>query len=305
MMARPRGFPWGIVSVAVALAAAGQAGPAARGEDVALRWAFKPGQTLRYEFRQKNEVTIKADGQETRSTSALTIAMTWSVKSVTDGAADLGMVVDRVRVEIQNGPSKILYDSLNADAAPDPAAKPLHDVYRAVVGADYRLRLDARGRVVEAKVPEKVAQAVRGSPFVGVADGGSVLSEEGIKNLLAQVVPPLPEKPAGPGAKWDAAFELPTAPLAMTLTFRYSLDALDATSAVIKAAVTSAITPEPGAPFGVTIKDQSGSARYTFDRKGGRLAGAEVNQTITLALGFMGREIGQSIVVSERFAPTP
>lgn len=265
-----------------------------------LRWAFKAGEVIRYEFLQTNEVKVTVDGKENPSKTDLKIAMTWNVKAVSpEGDAEITLVVDRVQAEIETGGSKILYNSAD-DKSTDPAAQPLRAVYGAAVGTGYGLKVDPRGRIVEAKVPEKVSNAVRGSPFVSVADGGSVLSEEGLKNLFAQVVPSLPDRPVKPGESWQSELKLPTAPLAMTLTFRYKLDALDAASASIKASVASVLMPEPGTPFTVAVKDQSGSATYTFDRKAGKLGASEIKQAIHLTLVFMNREIAQSISVSER-----
>jgi len=285
-----------LVAVFTALVSGGTAGHA----EETLRWTFKPGEAVRYEFHQANEVKVTVDGKENPSKTDLKIAMTWKVKAVTpEGAAEITMVVDRVRAEIETGASKILYNSAD-DKSADPAAQPLRDVYGAAVGSEYGLKVDPRGQVVEAHVPENVTKAVRGSPFVGVADGGSVLSEAGLKNLFAQVVPPLPDRAVKPGEAWKAELKLPTAPLAMTLTFRYKLDALDAASASIKASIASVLMPEPGTPFTVAVKDQSGSATYTFDRKAGKLGASGINQAVQFTLTFMNREIEQSISVSER-----
>src|SRR6185312_1673747 len=93
---------------------------------------------------------------------------------------------DRVRAAIEIGPQKVEYDTKQDKPGGDPASQALEGVYRPAIGQDYTLRLDARGQVTGAKVPEKVAQAIQASPFVAIADGGSVLSEKGLKNLLAQ-----------------------------------------------------------------------------------------------------------------------
>lgn len=283
----------------------GPLAPPAHAQDD-VHWAFKAGETLRYEFHQKNDIRIKSGAQEAVNTTDLTIEMTWAVEAITpEGTAAIALAVTRVRAEIQAGGARVHYDSRDFKPGSEPGAQALHDVYRFAVGARYRLRIDARGRVVEARVPDEVVRAVRGSPFVGVADGGSVLSEAGLKNMLAQVVPALPEAPRQQGREWQAVLMLPTTPLAMTLTFRYRLDALDAATAAIKADVETALTPEPGTPFKVAVKKQSGTASYLFDRKAGRLRESGVRQSITMALGFADNEAEQVVTVDEQFKLIP
>jgi hypothetical protein len=269
-----------------------------------LRWKFQAGQVLRYEFRQKNEIKLKGGAQSSDNTTELTIEMTWTVKDVQDAVAELKLVVDRVLSEIQIGAQKIKYDSREA-AGDDPAAKALSAVYSAAVGQDYALKVDTRGRVVEATVPAKVTEALRGSPFLAAADGGSVLSEKGLKNLFAQVIPPLPEEPVEKNARWTTSLDLPVKPMKMSLTFKDTLAARDDATARFDAEIVTTIEPEPDTPFKVTVKKQSGSRTATLDTKAGRMTGSAIKQTIELGLEFMNREIEQVIALDEQMKLIP
>ena len=283
-------------------------GPTARGgaAEATLRWKLKTGETLRYEFRQKNEIKVKAaGGQGSDNTTELTIDLTWKVKGVNqDGTAEVTLVVDRVRSEIRLGPQTIKYDSKD-QAADDPGARPLKAVYGAAVGVEYTLQIDARGRVVGAKVPAKVTEALLGSPFVATADGGSVLSEKGLMNLFAQLLPVLPEKAVDKGATWSTDLELPVPPMRLSLSYKEDLAAIDDATARVDAAIHTTIKPDPDAPFTVDVKKQSGNRSVTLDTKNGRVTTSTVTQSVELTLGFMNREIEQVISLEEHMKLVP
>ncbi len=283
-------------------------GTSARGSgtEEVLRWKLKAGDTLRYEFRQTCGIKVKlGEGRGSDDSSELTIDLTWKVKHVApDGTAGIALVVDRVRSEARTGSQKIHYDSKDQDAG-DPAARALKLVYGAAVGAESTLKVDARGRVVEAEVPGKVSEALRGSPFLTTADGGSVLSGPGLKNLFAQLFPILPEKAVGKGAAWSSALEVPTPPMRISLTYRDELAALDDSAARVDATINTAIRPDPDSPLKVDVKTQSGTRSVTIDTKTGRVTQSSVKQSMELKLVFLNREVGQVITLDERLRLIP
>lgn len=274
--------------------------------DGPFRWALQPGESLRYEFHQSNEITIKAGGQETASTTDLTFGLTWKVKAVSPaGKTEIVMLVNNVRAEIRSGASKFVYDSRKEKPTEDAAAKPLEQVYTPAVGAEYSLTIDARGRITKAKVPEAVTTALRSSPFMAVADGGSIFTEDGLKNMLGQVLPLLPEREVRKGDTWRSQLTLPTSPLVTTLDIAYRLDSLEPGSASIVATLDSKVAAEPGTPFTVSVKGQSGTASFAIDRNAGRLKSSQINQKIVLGLLYMNRELEQSIKITEQFTLVP
>ena len=241
------------------------------------------------------------------NTTELTIVMTFKVVAVTpDGSAEATLAVDRVHSEIRpkSTGASIRYDSAADPATADAAAKPLRLVYGAAVGATYRLTIDARGRVVAAEVPKAVSEAVRGSAFVGVADGGSVLSEAGLKNLFAQLFP-LPAKPVKAGDVWASERTLPTTPFRgiarLPVHPRRARPGLRHDQGGDRLHDPG----RAGAPFGVEVRSQDGSASYRFDRSAGRLRDSQVEQKIRLNLTFLNRDVAQEIRVSERMARLP
>src|SRR4051812_46090243 len=88
-------------------------------DESTLRWRFQKGDVLKYEFKQKNDLNLKAAGQELKNVSELTFNVRWEVKSVADdGTAKVVMKVERVRAHVKNGPQTIDYDS-NAKGDPE------------------------------------------------------------------------------------------------------------------------------------------------------------------------------------------
>jgi hypothetical protein len=273
-----------------------------KGQARRLAWAFRAGESLRYQFDQKNVIRTRSGGQETVSTNELTFVLDWDVKAVAaDGSAEVAMKVGRVRVNVSTGGMEIRFDS--RDARPGGTStprSPLAAVYSAAVGRVYHLKLDARGRVTEARVPAAVTEAVQGSPFGAIADGGSLLSERGVKNLFAQVFPALPDRAVAKGETWRRLVEVPTSPLGLTLTFRDTVADLGTSSAHIEATIETALKPEAGLPFRVDMVDQSGIATYALDTAAGRITASTIRQEVDLVVVQDGRETGQSVLLELR-----
>ncbi len=270
-----------------------------------LRWKFQTGQTFNYEFSQKNQIKVKTQDNEFASKNDLIVTLTWKVKSVTaDGTADISMEMKRVQAMVEAGPQKLNYDS-QAEKQGEGMTKQFHDVYSVAIGPEFTLKIDARGQVLEAKVPEKVTAALQASPFLGVADGGSFLSDKGLKNVFAQVVPVLPEKPVSKGDTWSSIIELPIQPLKLTLTHKSLLAELDDTTAKITSILETSIKPEADSPLVLEMKKQEGTGTVSVDTKAGRITGSSIIQTINLGLTFNDKKIDQTVSINAQLKLLP
>ncbi len=265
-----------------------------------LKWVFKPGETLRYEFSQNTTSKFVVQGQEISNINDLKIVMTWKVDSVApDGTASIAQTIDHVRAEIQVGPGKIIYDS-KEEKVEGQGAESLSELYGNVIGEPYSLKISAKGKILEATVPQKVSDALKGSPFQVMADGGSVLSPEGVKNMLAQVIPALPEKPVNPNDTWESQLDLPAGQLQMSLATKYNLAGAEGGKATIHSTIDSKIQPRQGAPLKLEVKSQSGKGDFHFSTADGRLNDSTVNQKFELVLNPADRKIEQSIDLTAR-----
>ncbi len=270
-----------------------------------LRWKFQAGQTLNYEFSQKNQIKVKTPDKEFASKNDLIVNVAWKVKNVTpDGTAEIAMEIKRVQADVEAGQEKLKYDS-QAEKQGEGPAKQFHDVYSVAIGPEFTLKIDARGQVLEAKVPEKVTAALQASPFLAVADGGSFLSEKGLKNVFAQVVPVLPEKPVSKGDTWSGTIELPVQPLKLTLTHKNTLAELDDTTAKITTVLETSIKPEADSPLVVEMKKQEGAGTVSVDTKTGRITASSFIQTINLGLSFMDKKIDQTVSINAQLKLLP
>jgi hypothetical protein len=267
-------------------------------EPVSLRWRFHAGDTIRYEFRQKNEIKVKTGNQESVNTTDLTLKLTWRVDSVAeDGTARVSQSLDHVRVTIQPGTQTIRFVSDGEGETTSPEAQALGKVYRAAIAAPASLTIDRRGRVVEARVAESVTRAVRGSPFQAAADSGSLFSGQGLKSLLAQVIPVLPEKSVAQGSRWEQSLDLPSPPLVLTLKDDFTLAKLDEGVATLDARVAAAISTDPVSSVRVDLKKGSGSATFRHDVRAGRQAEASLRQSLEMDMTFGNRNVAEVVTV--------
>ncbi len=132
-----------------------------------------------------------------------------------------------------------------------------------------------------------------------------MLSETGLKALLALVIPVLPETPVAKGARWSSSVELPLQPIKLSSTFKDELRSLDDGNARVVAALETTVHPEPKTPLTVALKKQSGNRDAVLDTKTGRVTASTTQQKLDLTLGFMNREIEQAVVIEIQLTLLP
>lgn len=281
-----------VTCLALGSAASGQEPPS-------LRWSFTPGEELQYEFSQTQKDQTKIEGKELSSTSKLMLDLNWKVKSVEGGVGVITQRLRRARETIKNQTEEITYDS-NEKAVPTNAvAKSLYSVFQPVVETEASLNVNSRGEILQAHVGEKVTEALRESPFRGMADGGSVFSDIGLKNLLSQVFPVLPAKAARQGEAWSNSLDISSPPFKMILTSQYSLAGLEKTSARLDAALDLSVKPVGDAPFTVEVnkKTSKGKGTFTFDPTSGHLVKAEVHHSLDFLIKIDGKEVPRTSII--------
>lgn len=289
-----------VLGLGLALSVAG----GARGE---LEWSWKPGQTLHYRFVQTTRFRTDAGGAAEERAVTLTADLTWEVGSVEDGTAEVVQSLRHVRVEEEKaGAKSVTYDSkAPADAGADGAL--MADLYGPAIAEPATLRIDRRGRIVGASVPRAVTEAIRRAPpqaqIQVLADAGGFLSEPGLKNLLGQVLPSLPERPVGEGAGWEGRLELTTGPFQLMLANRYTLGPTEGGVARIDSTIATDLRPRPGASLKVELRSQSGRGDFRFDTEAGRLASTHVSQKLEIGLESAGRSLGQTIDIEFSMGP--
>jgi hypothetical protein len=280
----------GVLVVLVGMAAPSRAQTRAQAD---LSWKWQKDQELRYEFVQTSTTRLAPQEQNVESPSSLTIGWTWKVAEVSEeGVATVHQTVDYVRGEIRMGPESIRFDS---QATPDANAEPegpgsrelvttLLQLYEKVIGKSYVLTIGPTGVISAVQPPGGLSEALRGSPALTMADSGSVFSADGLKNMLTQVIPPVPGKFVPKGEHWNSSMSLPAGPLVMTIDTSSELTEAESSTATITATIGIAARSREGTNLKVEVKDQSGSGEVRFDTKAGCLVASEVRETFSLAL---------------------
>ncbi len=267
-----------------------------------LRWKFKEGDVLRYSMDQTT-VTSGPDpisGREMKQTLGLIMDMTWTVKSVdASGVASMSQKIDRVRVSGASGGNKFSSDSKEAgDAA--GIAGPLFNM---LVGAEFTSKMNPRGELTEIKLSDKLLATLKGNNEPAGAQGQ--FSEEGLKNMLTQMVIPLPEAGVDVGESWQRKLAVPAGPegqtrqIEQTFTFKgpdpasKGLQTIDFT--------TKADPPKPDPNVPVVLKKESATGRFGFDNAAGRIARSNSTENVEVAFTLEGKEIPSKIETTRVF----
>ncbi len=276
------------LAAAIALVA-----PAARGAEP-LKWAPKPGESLKYTLSQVLDTKISGQGQEFSNKSELELGLTWRVNSVAaDGTIDLALTIDRARTKIVAPGIVLNFDSQDKKTAEAPANQIWSKAYEAILGKPYAIKLSPRGEVVAVKLPDGASTALADSPLAAGADSGSFFSEAGVKNFLAQLLPKLPKDPVDKGSTWDSELTLPSGPVKLLFKTKYTLtDA--APVATIDATLDTTVTAAPEAKITVKVTKQSGSAKFAFDQAAGRLDSSTIKQSAEMTLSDGNAEVAQT-----------
>jgi len=287
----------GLAAASLAALASGQA----RGEE-ALRWKLKPGDVLRFTMAQDTTNSFKrGPGFESSVLMSQVVDLHWKVKSLSDdGEAEVAQAVDRIRFRIDGAgePSAYDFDS-DADAKrpppPDgPIALQLSPLLKALVHAEFTFKTTSRGEIRDVKVPENLMVLVRQANPAG---GGTVFSDEGIKNLVTLVGLPVPETSLRRGESWTRRSKLPLPSLgAMTIDRTFTVEGEDDATGRVRLALASTMAIEPDPAFGVKVKidRQQGKGVFMFDAGLGRLASSHVEEELVMTLSNATQSVGQS-----------
>jgi hypothetical protein len=286
------------VLVAIALCSLGHK---ADGADATLRWSLKRGEKLRYTLTQVANRTIDAAGQKITVKNELTVELTWVVKSVaSNGTIELTQTVDRaISKNVANGQS-LVYDTKDKAGAEILEIQPLAKLYDALIGHPYTLRISPQGEIIDVKVPDALAKALVGSPFAATADSGTFFTPEGVKTVLAQLLPALPKTPVKPGSSWAHELRPRADTLKMVVNTTYKVADL-ASLARIDAKIDTTISAVPGSGVTIKLNKQGGTARFLFDTGAGRLAESTREEAYELVADDPNGEVTHSVKLTGSF----
>ena len=263
----------------------------------ALRWKFKPGETLRYTMVQETIQGMKAMGKDFKTSLNQTVNLHWSVKNVaSDGVAELSQTIDRVRTKVEGPGNSFEYDSQTGKEPEGQIASLLTPMLKALVGAEFTFKMSGRGELSEIKVPQKLVDSLRQAGPAAAA--GGMFSEEGMKNLISQSSLTLAEGPLEKGKNWTQQAKVPVPMLGtMVMDKTYTYDGPSTKEAGVDLILLDTkVTLEPAADSNIAVKitSQKGTGEFTFDPKDGRVVSSRVNDKLQMSLSVMGQELEQT-----------
>lgn len=273
-----------------------------------LRWRLEPGQSLRYRLSHHNTSRIDVDGRAIEQDDTVVFDLTWRVGRLNDdGSMPVMQTVDRVRVDLGSGDDASRYDSESNDAEGELAAA-LREAYIRVVRVPVELALRPDGTIELADATRTGGRSQGGNSNQAV-DAGSVLSPLGVKRLLEQSLPRLPDGPRAVGYKWTTDYDtINGPPLRLAWTVRSTLASLENGVAAIDAEIDTSVDPSRGVAIEVAIDSQSGRAHFEFDLTAGELVRSRGESSLKMTFSSGERSVSQSVNIwtsFERIAGDP
>ncbi len=286
------------IACAFVVCAAGFAHAAPNPEDDSLRYKFKEGDKLTYQTEQLLKMEMNFGGEDVTVEVKLTMEMVMHVGKVDkDGKAAMTYTFNRIRMAVDSPGGKTEVDTKNATDPEDAMGKDLAKVLRLLAETEVKPTIDARGRLSNVKLSEKVVKALKELPAGGAA--GEMFTEEGMAKLIAQGGVILPEKTPTKGASWSNKVETKTGEVTAVANMEYTHQGTtnrgDRKLDKISLKPTTTLEFEENAPIRVAIKSQEGSGTVYFDRKSGRLIETTMTQEFVMEATADGQEIKQKI----------
>jgi len=260
-----------------------------------VRWKFKQGEDLNYVMERQLEGKINLSGAEIEFKLRMVMDTSWKVGEVAkDGSADVGLTVDRMQFSMSSPLGGDLdYDSAKAEEPNSPAWGMLAPMVNGMLGQTIKAKMSPLGKVSDVQLPEKLAEIVGkqagGHRQQGFGIGGNMFSEQGIKELIARAVLPLPEGAPDKEVTWKQTFstEIPgigTQTSDTTLSFdgTEKIDGKELQKISAKTELMFEPAENPRADLEITA--QEGSGVFLFDVAAGRLFKSSGTQLTSMEL---------------------
>jgi hypothetical protein len=249
-----------------------------------LRWKFSSGDEFVARIEQKSEVDSSLGGAApTRMTMESGLELAWKVVAVDEqGAAVISQRFQRLRMKLEMPKSGVIsYDSAS-EAKPAGDAKAIAAAMQPLLDAEIKLTISPRGEITSVEPGEAAQRIVEG--LEGSNPLKTLLSKEGLSNVLRQMVVVLPEGDVQPGEKWPRVASLSTALGKFKQTTTFELLPPDAASPEVSRieSVSHLELEEPAVAKSrpAALKKQQQKGLILFDQAAGRLRSAEVEQEL-------------------------
>jgi hypothetical protein len=271
----------GLVAALYAVPAQGQ---------TALRYAFKEGEKFHCVTEVKTETQMTLGGKDFTTTSTQTFDLTWTVSAVDpDGKVKMAQTLDRIRY-VQDGPQgKSEFDSGKTEEPTDPLGKAVAPLYRAMVGAEFKVTMSPQGETSGVQLPQKVIDALKGMP-------GGKLVRETLQDFNGSGGLRLSKDPVKPGDSWNTKVEMrmePVGKLVMATKYTYEGKGEGDRKHLERIALQPTYTVDvaPGSPEKATLKKQEGKGIAYLDKEKGRLVESSMDLKMELEVSDEGQTV--------------
>jgi hypothetical protein len=243
---------------------------------------------------QKTVTQIKGSGLDLMTELGQTLDTTWKVDSVgADGTAELTQVIDRVRSRVQAPGGAFEFDSMAEKAPEGPIAGQLVPVLKALVGAEFRYKMNPRGELSDIRVPAGLIDKLKSSG--PAAANAGMFSEDGLKNMITESSLALPAESLDVGKAWTRVSRIPSPPLGTLVvkkTYRY--EGPSQKGERIGQEVLVELDKALGDQVEVNLGDQNSKGFFVFDNEVGRVTESNVGQKLQMVIKVTGQEVTQT-----------
>jgi len=247
----------------------------------ALRWKFSQGAEWKVTLEQKSDVVSTISSTSTTMTLDTGMELLWKVESITqEGSAVVSQRFRRLHMTLEmpkTGP--ISYDSATEGKATGDA-KMIADAVQPLLDAGALVTLSPRGEIEAVELDEAAQKAIAGLEGNKVLQ--SLLSKEGLTNILRQTAVVLPENEVQPGDEWQrsAALDTPLGKLQQRTTFKLLPPESKAPSVARIQSESRLELPPATRSRAVELKQQAQNGLILFDNEAGYLKSAEIKQEL-------------------------
>jgi hypothetical protein len=266
---------------------------------VTLQYKFKEGDKFHCVNEVKMESQMTLGEKDFTTKSSFTFDMTWKITEVgSDGKAKVVQTLDRIRYE-QDGPQgKSEFDSKKAKEPTDPLGKVMVPLYKAMVGAEFKVTMSAQGEVSDIRLPQKVVDALKTMP-------GGKLVQETRKDFTGPGGLRLSKDAVKRGDSWKTRVEMkmePVGTLVMDTKYTYEGKGEGDRKHLERIALqpTLAADVAAGSPDKVKFTKQEGKGIAYFDNEKGRLVETSLVLKMELEITNEGQTVPVKLTQSHR-----
>lgn len=258
-----------------------------------LTYKFQAGKKNNYLQETEIKQSMTVAGQNIDTTILQSMEVAQAVLGVEGDEASVKQTISRFRTKMEMPGNNIEYDSKDGKKPDGPVGALVGPLFEAMVGTEISFKQGADGKLTNAKISEKLANAMKANPVL--AQMGGTFSEEGLKGMMQQSSLPLPAEALTKGKSWSHQVEMKT-PIGLTkMTTTYTYQGSETRDNVMLEKITtkSEMTIEAGENQDVKVKVKDSDIQGTvyFDNRAGQIVDATQTQKMTMEIAVMGQNL--------------